>query len=221
MVREGLWSGGLEVKLEQLDTAESISVGGEAIPFIGKGNIWVRNSTPDISSSGLVQFLMAEALARTYPGQIEITVFDEGLAGIAAPFASANKGGQKIVHSIRDVQELQLQLNFLREHIHGVNNVVQGLERDLHDFRSSTGFPIEGYKLIVLSTDVALLPDDVQNELAVLLRAGPKAGVNFLVHSIQLNVEFLTNYARVLMADGNYVTDLSSGEDSFFHYYQL
>ena len=155
----------------QSQVADTISLGNDILGFIGRSNIWVAN-----------------ALAHTAPGQLEVLVFDDALRGIAAPFQEVNSGGEKILRHINDLQELNETIKYLHEHVRSVLNVIQGRTESLLDFRQQLSPKVEGFKLVVLSTIYHLLSDEIRDKLTVLLKAGPAAGVTFLIHSMKLNV---------------------------------
>ncbi|KQQ08907.1 hypothetical protein ASF46_13335 [Rathayibacter sp. Leaf296] len=169
-----------------LAVAETVEIGPLHLPLLGRSNVWIEDSIVDRSSIELTQAVVKQALERTRPGQLEVLVFDDALTGLSAPFAPVNSGGQKLMQLVSDQREFADALGSLRTHIEGVNNVMQGRSADLVDFRRTVGYPVEGFKLVVVSTDVSLLPDEVLNTLTVLLRAGPRAGVSFVVHSMTL-----------------------------------
>ena len=162
--------------------------GGTPAGFLGRSNIWVEESLANASSKAFVQFLMETALERTDPGQVEVIVFDDALTGLAAPFQDVNNGGERILRVVNRPPDLAQCLRYLREHIQGVANVVQGRSPSLLDFRESTGFPVEGFKLVVIATDFGVLDDSLQNEIIALAKVGPAHGVTFLVHSMMLDV---------------------------------
>ncbi len=64
-----------------------------------------------------------------------------------------------------DVDDLANIFTFLRDHVQGVNNVIQGQATSLVDFRKMVDYPVEGYKLIVLSTDISMFDEHLQNQL--------------------------------------------------------
>jgi hypothetical protein len=172
--------------MQLLDVAESIPLGSAALPLLGQTNIWIEDSLEGRSSLGLTQWVVQQALGRTCPGQLELIVFDDALSGLSAPFEPVNSGGERLMRVLNDHQGFKLVLTYLRDHVQGVNNVMQGRSPNLARFRESVDYPVEGYKLVVMSTDVSTLDDDLQNQLAVLLKAGPRAGVTFVVHSMTL-----------------------------------
>lgn len=169
-----------------LDVAESIPLGSATLDLLGRANVWIEDSLEGRSSIGLTQWMMQEALRRTCPGQLELIVFDDALSGLSAPFEPVNSGGERLLQVLNDQQSFKTVLAYLRDHVQGVNNVMQGRSASLAAFRQAVDYPVESFKLIVLSTDVSTLDDDTQNQLAVLLKAGPKAGVTFLIHSMTL-----------------------------------
>jgi hypothetical protein len=180
-----------------LRVAESIQLGSAAIPLLGQSNIWVEDSLADDSSIKLTQAIMQKALEGTAPGQLEVTVFDDGLSGLAAPFWPLNSGGEKILNILNDEQEFRATLRFLRDHVQGVKNVMQGKDRSLADFRRRVDYPVEGYKLIIISTDFSFLDEATQVDLGVLLKAAPAAGASFVIHSMTLGA----NPSVVAMCD--------------------
>ncbi|WOQ16721.1 FtsK/SpoIIIE domain-containing protein [Raineyella sp. W15-4] len=192
-----------------LSVPEEIAVGAARLPFFGHGNIWVEDSIENRDSVGLVQSIVQQALTRTGPGQLELVVFDDALSGLSAPFETLNSGGEKLMQTLYEQQDFKAVLKFLRDHVQGVNNVMQGREPTLVDYRSRIEYPVEGYKLVVVSTDVSLLDEDAQNQLSILLKAGPKAGVSFLVHSMTLGVNpFLVDMCqRLVIRSGQILQD--------------
>ena len=172
----------------QSQVADTISLGNDILGFIGRSNIWVEDSLVNRDSVRFTQFLMAKALEETAPGQLEVLVFDDALKGMAAPFQEVNSGGEKILRHINDTQELTETIHHLHEHIQAVLNVIQGRTESLLDFRQQLSPKVEGFKLVVLSTIYDLLSDEIRDKLTVLLKAGPAAGVTFLIHSMKLNV---------------------------------
>ena len=171
-----------------LEVAEVLDPGGIGIPLLGQANLWIEDSLDQRSSPEFTQWVVQEALDRTHPGQLEVIVFDDALSGLSAPFESLNAGGEKLLRTINDQQEFKDVLGFLRNHVHGVKRVLQGMSSTLVTFRREVNYPVEGYKLVVLSTDVSFLDEDTQNQLSILLKAGPTAGVSFVIHSTSLGV---------------------------------
>ena len=169
--------------------AKMVLVGSHPIGFIGRGNVWVEDSVTTRDSVHFVQFLLLQALALTTPGQLEILVFDHALTGIAAPFQDVNDGGVKVLDFINDERELLDRFRYMRNHIHGVYNVIQGRADSLLEFREQLGTKVESFKLVVLAADYELLSGEVKNQLAMLATAGPNAGVTFLVHSIAVGTQ--------------------------------
>ncbi|EGV13586.1 FtsK/SpoIIIE family protein [Actinomyces sp. oral taxon 175 str. F0384] len=196
----------------QSQVADTISLGNDILGFIGRSNIWVEDSLVNRDSVRFTQFLMAKALKETAPGQLEVLVFDDALKGMAAPFQEVNSGGEKILHHINDTQELTETIHHLHEHIQAVLNVIQGRTESLLDFRQQLSPKVEGFKLVVLSTDYELLSDEIKDKLTVLFKAGPAAGVTFLVHSMTLGVnELVLGLSQQCQVDGSTVLDERSG----------
>ena len=167
--------------------ADQLRLRGGHLDFIGRSHIWI-DDYDQADSVRFAQFALANALAHTAPGQLEVLVFDDALRGIAAPFQEVNSGGEKILRHINDVQELNETIKYLHEHVRSVLNVIQGRTESLLDFRQQLSPKVEGFKLVVLSTIYDLLSDEIKDKLTVLLKAGPAAGVTFLIHSMKLNV---------------------------------
>ena len=196
----------------QSQVADTISLGNDILGFIGRSNIWVEDSLVNRDSVRFTQFLMAKALEETAPGQLEMLVFDDALKGMAAPFQEVNSGGEKILHHINDTQELTETIHHLHEHIQAVLNVIQGRTESLLEFRRQLSPKVEGFKLVVLSTDYELLSDEIKDKLTVLLKAGPAAGVTFLIHSMTLGVnELVLGLSQQCQVDGSTVLDERSG----------
>ena len=167
--------------------ADQLRLRGGHLDFIGRSHIWI-DDYDRADSVQFAQFAIANALAHTAPGQLEVLVFDDALRGIAAPFQEVNSGGEKILRHINDLQELNETIKYLHEHVRSVLNVIQGRTESLLDFRQQLSPKVEGFKLVVLSTIYHLLSDEIRDKLTVLLKAGPAAGVTFLIHSMKLNV---------------------------------
>lgn len=198
-----------------LRVASSVGVGTSFVPFIGSANIWVEDSLVGQSSTQLTQSLIEKALTGTAPGQLEVLVFDEGLSGLASPFWPLNSGGEKILRILNDEQEFKASLSYLRDHVQAVKNVMQGLSPDLVDFRRTVDYPVEGYKLVVVSADFSMLGEEVQADLSILLKAGPAAGVSFLLHSMTLGVnEFVLGMCNHLTLKGR-VVEQSDGNSIY------
>ena len=167
--------------------ADQLRLRGGHLDFIGRSHIWI-DDYDRADSVQFAQFAIANALAHTAPGQLEVLVFDDALRGIAAPFQEVNSGGEKILRHINDLQELNEAIKYLHEHVRSVLNVIQGRTESLLDFRQQLSPKVEGFKLVVLSTIYHLLSDEIRDKLTVLLKAGPAAGVTFLIHSMKLKV---------------------------------
>ena len=181
--------------------ADQLRLRGGHLDFIGRSHIWI-DDYDRADSVRFAQFALANALAHTAPGQLEVLVFDDALRGIAAPFQEVNSGGEKILRHINDVQELNETIKYLHDHVRSVLNVIQGRTESLLDFRQQLSPKVEGFKLVVLSTIYDLLSDEIKDKLTVLLKAGPAAGVTFLIHSMKLKVnEEILNLAQLCDVD--------------------
>ncbi|OKL50868.1 hypothetical protein BSZ40_10545 [Buchananella hordeovulneris] len=160
----------------------------ETIALIGEANIWVEETFTNRNSVRFTQWLIQQALSSTHPGELEIWVYDEALCGVAAPFVGVNEGGEQLLRSLNSALELKYALAELRLHLQGVNNVIQGRADNLLGFRKKVGGAVEGFKLIVLATDVTMLDEETLGQLSTLLKVGPSLGVSFIIHAMTLDV---------------------------------
>jgi len=166
-----------------LKVAERLVSGELSVPLFGQANLWIEDSITDARSAGFAQWCIQSALEGSAPGQVELIVFDDILSGLASGFTAINNGGERLLATISDQGELKDALRQLRIHIQGVNRGMRGLAPTLPDYRRQSESVFEGYKLVVLAVDVSFLDDETQNQIATLLKAGPRAGVSFLIHS--------------------------------------
>lgn len=171
----------------------------EELTFIGKANIWIEESY-DAQSLKLAQYILSETLTHTALGQVEIVGFDSEISGVFSPFSSFSSGEQKLLKMISSEEDLLNYLFYLRDHIHGVQNVIQGRFPSLFEFRESLNQPIESYKLIVLYVDMDILAEKIKILLNTLIKAGPRAGVSFLVISPTTDIRGLQfeNYFHII-----------------------
>jgi hypothetical protein len=165
-----------------LHVADKVSLGqqGLILDCVGKGNIWIEEDY-GVQSLNLARELILKSLLGTTPGQLEVIVFDYSLRGVASPFSTLQDVGA--LKTLISEQDLLEYFDFLKSHIQGVNNVMQGRERNLIEFRKSINQSIESYKLVVLTADLYVIEDKLKETLSILLAAGPPAGVNFLIVS--------------------------------------
>lgn len=186
--------------------------------FIGRGNVWINN-TYNQSVTNLARYIIFEALSNTAPGQLSILGYDSDLSGIFAPFAMLSAGESKQLEIISDEKEFKDHLGYLRQQIQAVQNVIQGRNGSLIDFRRAIERPIEGYKLVVLSLDMGLADQEIRTKLSLLMRNGPAFGISFLIISttimsiqtasgkdIELSVEAIAPNITVLEMTGNNVS---------------
>lgn len=186
--------------------------------FIGRGNVWINN-TYNQSVTNLARYIIFEALSNTAPGQLSILGYDSDLSGIFAPFAMLSAGESKQLEIISDEKEFKEHLGYLRQQIQAVQNVIQGRNGSLIDFRRAIERPIEGYKLVVLSLDMGLVDQEIRTKLSLLMRNGPAFGISFLIISttimsiqtasgkdIELSVEAIAPNITVLEMMGNNVS---------------
>lgn len=168
--------------MDIFNVANRISIGqnNSLIDCVGKGNIWIDEDY-DEHTLKIAQEVIIKAFTGTDSGDLEVVFFDYNLRGVAAPFASLSS--DRLIHTLLDESELAQYLTHLKQHVQGVKNVIQGRAKSLVEFRRMTGKHIEGYKLVVIMADMYLLDDKIKETLAILLNAGPSAGVSFIVVS--------------------------------------
>lgn len=118
-----------------LDVCSELNIGHIRADFLGKGNIWINNTYSSLVVK-LAQHIICEAIFKTAPGQLTVYGFDRELSGLFAPFASLSAGESRILHFITDEKNLLDQLKTLQQQIQEVQNVVQGREESLIEFRS-------------------------------------------------------------------------------------
>ena len=165
-----------------LDVCSELNIGHIRADFLGKGNIWINNTYSSLVVK-LAQHIICEAIFKTSPGQLTVYGFDRELSGLFAPFASLSAGESRILHFITDEKNLLDQLKTLQQQIQEVQNVVQGREESLIEFRSKMQRAIEGYQLVVLFMDLGLASQEILSQLSLLMRSGPSAGISFLIIS--------------------------------------
>ena len=170
---------------------------GINVDFLGKGNLWVDN-TYKKEEIDLVRKILFEAITKTAPGQLSVAGYDSDLSGIFAPFSALSSGGSKVLTLLQSEEELRKYLGYLRQDIQSVQNVIQGREKSLLEFRRKTGRAVEGYRLIVLSVDMGILNQQIRAELATLMRNGPANGVSFLIYStVYMDLQFMSREEAV------------------------
>lgn len=166
-----------------LDVCETLLLGANGeikIDFIGKGNIWIKN-TYNTDVIALARHIINEAIQKTAPGQLSITGLDSDYSGLFAPFASLASGLNKQLELLGDFKELETYLDYLGQHIQAVQNLIQGRNDTLTAFRREIDRPVEGYKLVVLFLNLSMVEAAFLAKLATLLQRGPAAGVSFLL----------------------------------------
>jgi hypothetical protein len=168
-----------------LDVASTVNLGSPnvSVSFIGQKNIMVENDFVNRDNvNRICQQLILSALENTYPGQLEVAIFDDSLSGIISPFSELSGGVNPLVSNLNSVAELEEYLDFLKLHILGVQNVLQGKYPNLSIFRQAINKQIENYKLVVICVDFEefLKNETLRAKLQRLVYAGPQAGVNFL-----------------------------------------
>ena len=166
-----------------LDVCETLFFGTNneiKIDFIGKANIWIKNTySSDVVT--LARYIINEAIQKTAPGQLSIIGLDSDFSGIFAPFASLASGINKQLELLGNFKELEEQLDYLGQHIQAVQNVIQGRNGTLTEFRRSINRPVEGYKLVVLFLNLSMVEASFLAKLSALMQRGPAAGVSFLI----------------------------------------
>lgn len=191
-----------------LAVAEDIGDDATRVPLLGHANLWVEDSITDHRSEAFMQWCLQRAIEGTAPGQLEILVFDDELSGLAAPFEGINGAGERILQVLDGREDLGSALRNIRAQIQGVNSVIAGRADTLPQFRRDVDFPVDVYKIVMLAMDISTLEDDLRNDLVTLLRAGPRAGVSFLIHSSTIGIDmyFVELCDRYVVRDGDVVT---------------
>ena len=182
--------------MDVLDVCSSFSVGDKeklSADFIGRGNLWINN-VYNASVNDLARYVLCEAIFKTAPGQLSILGYDGDLSGVFAPFAALSAGESRILNFITDEKQLMPKLRDLQQQILAVQNVIQGRENSLIEFRKRVQRSIEGYKLVVLSMDMGLINSELMAQLSRLMRSGPAFGISFLIIS--------TTYITLQTSDG-------------------
>ena len=149
--------------MDVLDVCSSFSVGDKeklSADFIGRGNLWINN-VYNASVNDLARYVLCEAIFKTAPGQLSILGYDGDLSGVFAPFAALSAGESRILNFITDEKQLMPKLRDLQQQILAVQNVIQGRENSLIEFRKRVQRSIEGYKLVVLSMDMGLINSEL------------------------------------------------------------
>lgn len=169
-----------------LQVAEHLAFGKPGVSdtfrleFIGRGNVWLRNTYRQ-NTVDLARYLIGNAVFKTAVGQLSVFGYDANLSGVFAPFSELTAGANKHLNLIGDVKELDGLFDFLARQIQAVQNVIQGRESNLADFRNVIGRPVEGFLYVVLSMNFRSLSLRQLSRLAVLLQRGPDAGISFLL----------------------------------------
>ena len=163
------------------------------VDFIGKGNLWINN-TYNASVNHLARYVLSEAIFQTAPGQLSVLGYDGSLSGVFAPFAALSAGESRILEFITDEKQLMPKLKELQQQILATQNVIQGREDSLIEFRRSVQRPIESYQLVVLVMDMGMIGKDLMALLTRLMRSGPAYGISFLIVS--------TTYITMQTSDG-------------------
>ena len=165
-----------------LEVNSQLSIGGLTADFIGKGNIWI-NDTYNPSVIKLARHILCEAIFKTAPSQLSILAYDGELSGVFSPFAALSTGESRILKFVTDEKQLMSELMSLKQQIQAVQNVIQGRNDSLIEFRESVQRAVEGYKLVVLYMDVGLISQELLTQLSLLMRSGPSFGISFLIIS--------------------------------------
>lgn len=190
--------------MELLETYSNLRIGSKNFEFIGKGNIWIEDGF-DSHTLSMAQYLIKQALEKTCVGQLEVIGYDSLLSGIFAPFSSLSSGENRLLTQISNEEDLFTYLNYIKEHIRGVQNIIQGRTSSLFSLREQGGEAIESYKLIVLYLDMGRIDAKLKWLLHLLVKVGPSAGVTFLIISTLEGISFMAQereFQTISMFDG-------------------
>ena len=166
-----------------LDVCEVLKFGENneiKIDFIGRGNIWIKNTYKNDVIS-LARYILKEAILNTAPGQLKVTGLDSDLSALFAPFSSLSSGDAKKLEFLSDIKALEFHLDFLGEHIQAVQNEIQGKDGSLTAFRRRTGKPAQSYRFVVLVLNLSMVENKFLAKLSTILKKGPAAGVSFMI----------------------------------------
>lgn len=214
-----------------LDVYSKLDFGDQnalSVNFIGRGNVWINNNYEQ-SVIRLARYIIHQALMNTAPGQLSIVGYDSDLSGVFAPFSALSTGESKQLDLIYDEKDFLTRLGYITQQIQAVQNVIQGRNESLIDFRRVVQRPVEGYQLVVLSLDMGLLSNETRAKLSLLMRSGPACGVSFLIISttlmsiqtssgkdIELSVDAIAPNITVLDVDDANTVSTPSGRRSKF-----
>lgn len=172
-----------EAQNNLLKVSDTLSIGKTgkiAINFIGKGNIWLKNTYKEDTVS-LARYIISKAIFRTEVGQLSLIGYDAEYSGVFAPFSSLTSGANKQLELIKDNKDLEHLFEFIGVQIQAVQNVIQGRTGNLIDFRKSINRPVESFKLVVLFMNFQTLSLPQLAKLSTLLQRGPASGISFLL----------------------------------------
>ena len=166
---------------EVLKVCDTLILGDDLrIPFLGRGNIWLKNSY-NKDTLDLTRNIIYQALNNTAVGQLSIIGLDADLSGLFAPFISLASGLNNQLELLFDTQSLDRVFNEIGQHIQAVQNVIQAQCESLIDFRNKLERPIEHFKLVVLYMNFKDTADKFLERFHMLLQRAPQAGVSFLI----------------------------------------
>lgn len=188
-----------------------------SIHFIGEGNLWIADTYNNYTQQ-LVQTLIMLGLKHTAPNQLEVYGYDNQLRGLFAPFSAYTSGEYNLIDILTEEDELIELLHYLKKHIFGVQNVIQGQAPSLIQFRAAKKRPIESYKLVVLNLNLAKLEDDTYALLSHLFQAGPRAGVTFVLIDHGGNANHLNFFGSMkniqMLQAGENTVSIAAPDDS-------
>ncbi len=209
-----------------LDVYDKLYVGDDksvSLNFIGRGNIWISNTYENFVVH-LARQIIHDAIMKTAPGQLSVVGYDSDLSGIFAPFSALSAGESKILELISDEKEFLKRLEYIAQQIQAVQNVIQGREDNLIEFRKKIQRPVESYQLIVISIDMGLISNELRAKLSLLLRNGPSCGISFLIISttdltiqtssgknINISIEAIAPNIKVIETGVNNSVSISGG----------
>ncbi len=172
-----------EMSADYLKVYSDIELSGETIPFLGKGNVWIRDMH-NAATIRLTRHIIYKAIKNTYQSQLRILAYDKELSGVFAPFSAMTTGENRVIRLIKDDADLNVVLEELRYQIISVQNIMKGEADSLYDYRQMINDPVEGYTLVVLYTNLGLLKRETIQELILLADKGPSCGISFLIVSM-------------------------------------
>jgi hypothetical protein len=151
------------------------------VPLLNHGNLIVRSDADSTDAAHeLIHQLTFRALTQTFPGQLELQVFDPKLSGSFSDFRKLREQSlfPEPGDSSADLAEL---LDATSDRVARITENL-GRTRDLGDLRAISGQPIEHYTLLVLLDFPTNASQESLSLLERIVDRGPRAGISTIIH---------------------------------------